>query len=1764
MLLVALCVAASAMAQTYEGHEYVDLGLPSGLLWATMNVGATVPEGAGEYYAWGDTVPITSRSTGYAGNPETLPFEADAARQSWGGDWRMPTQAEMQELIDECVWEKVTVNDMACWKVSGNGASIYLPLGGFKRNTNLSVTSKGDRGDYWTSTLASNNNPWRGYFTNSKSVHSGSGRALGFLIRPVYQPNTTMHTLTVTAGEGGSVSDVTGDYLHGSAVTVTATPNEGYYFQQWSDGEIANERTIMVTEDDMELTAEFAAYVPVTPGYVDLGFGTLWATFNVGASVPEEAGIYFAWGETTPVGSSYGYKENPSVLLAENDAASVHWGGDWRTPTKDEFDDLAKKCDWEKITDGDNVYWKVSNKTDATQYILLPVCGYKSGSAVSSVGTRGDYLSANSDGDKCWYLQLGNSKSNGANSGGSRNIGRVVRPVQSKKYEISIAADDGGSVTGGGTSMYVHGQEIVLNATPSAGYVFLNWTDASGEVVATLPHTTIPATYATTYTAHFTQPTEVDLGLTSGTLWSATNLGATEPKEAGDYYAWGEIETKVTYTYTENPLTLPLVDRDAVYKHMGGDWHMPTEAELQELIDECDWTKETDDEGVVYWKVSKKGDASTYIILPVCGFKRAGSSEPVLVNTRGDYLSSTLNTADVAKCWYLELGSTKPTEVNRGGTRSIGRAIRPVRGTERAIEFAAAEGGSMEIIERPTKYFYGTKVKVTATPEEGWVFLNWTDENGTVVSSTETTTITITESNTYTANFTKPTYVDLGFGTLWATFNVGASVPEEAGAYFAYDDARISWGEEWHIPTKVELEDLVKNCAWDVVEKVVEDETVVCFEVTSKINNNSILLPVCGFKRPNASSPASVNTRGDYWSSTVVDDQSAYFLQIIPEPKGYSVSAGGSRDVARVIRPVQTKRYAISVEANNSAYGNVSGGGENILHGSSIEIHATANEGHVFRNWTDDAGNVVSTSESDTIIVTESATYTANFVALEYVDLGFGTFWATFNVGATAPEEAGNVYRWGETMPASDAESGYVDNPEDGVLPLANDAARQNWGGEWRMPTRADLDALLLESNCGWTDTLINDVACWKVTSKINGKFILLPKEGDYWSSTSENESQSYYLDLSTPQTASGDRAIGRAIRPIQSAAYHIEITATEGGSLAEELVGVYSYGEEIEFAIGEIGEDYYFQRWSDGADMDESPRRIIAMSDTTVTAIFAPISGPELDEITISGVVLNLPIGVVAETITVTNTLNEAVEDATLADNKVSFANSNSFAGETLIIQYFVGAQHVCNRYVKMPFIYNDAEKTIVNPTCDAYMVTSQILTDVNKVNKLTLLNGAKLTIAPKGVLAVEDVIYGATKAADIHVKADATGRGELMMKGYVADASRIKATVEYYAPIKATDPAVWNTIGVPFETLATPSLAGGWVCELVNDQWAYITNPDYTFTAFTGYLITQDEPKLYTMQGELVDADTVVRELPNTYNFLANSWLTSVDTSNLIFDENCQKTVYKVEDGDDRAYPILTDPVYIYPLEAFSVVANASPATLKIGYPTGVGETEASKSASSRRTQAVEESRLTIVVNARSVKKDRLLLVQNAAYTPAFDNGADGTKRFSSNGYPNLSMQYEGGELEVLATNDWDNTVLNFRKGDCDENTLTFTYSGNDLMLKDVRTGTVIDIYNDGTYTFTATDNDMGRFVIMRKPGSGDVATDLQDVYLNEGTLMFANPAGERTDVAIYTIEGKLLETITTYSSTIALDVPARGVYLIQITRAAATKTIKYVSTK
>ncbi len=348
--------------QSWPEREYVDLGLSSGTLWATCNIGANSPEEYGDYFAWGEIEPkeVYNESTykwgdgnyhltkyctdsrwGTVDNKTKLDREDDAAWVNWGPSWHMPSLEQIEELYAECSHQLTQVNGVKGHLMTGpNGNSIFLPAAGYRNDSYL--VEAGSSGFYWQSLLDINNGSafcmlfdwgwgWgdrtrrQGLSVRAVRVSPDDNRGL-YIEQPLLDLGEVPMGKTCTS-QLTIINDTWED------MTLTATADEPFLFER--NGACARNMTIVVPSNTFaNVTVMFEATTlgeyngnvtfqnPVLEGgqsvipvharaitdaasqqeYVDLGLpsGTLWATCNVGATSPEEYGDLFAWGETEP------------------------------------------------------------------------------------------------------------------------------------------------------------------------------------------------------------------------------------------------------------------------------------------------------------------------------------------------------------------------------------------------------------------------------------------------------------------------------------------------------------------------------------------------------------------------------------------------------------------------------------------------------------------------------------------------------------------------------------------------------------------------------------------------------------------------------------------------------------------------------------------------------------------------------------------------------------------------------------------------------------------------------------------------------------------------------------------------------------------------------------------------------------------------------------------------------------------------------------------------------------------------------------------------------------------------------------------------------------------------------------------------------------------------------------------------------------------------------------------------------------------------
>ena len=201
----------SAVSESLEKGiliDAVDLGLPSGTLWADRNVGADFPEAYGDYFVWGETEPksiytistykwcrglydemtkyCTNSSYGTVDNKTVLDLEDDAAYVNMGAEWRMPTYDELKELSNNCTWTWTTQNGTKGYRVTGpNGNSIFLPAAGYRYDSDLD--DAGSDGGYLSASLyeSDSNRAWVLFFDSGYHYTDGCYRLYGQSVRAV-------------------------------------------------------------------------------------------------------------------------------------------------------------------------------------------------------------------------------------------------------------------------------------------------------------------------------------------------------------------------------------------------------------------------------------------------------------------------------------------------------------------------------------------------------------------------------------------------------------------------------------------------------------------------------------------------------------------------------------------------------------------------------------------------------------------------------------------------------------------------------------------------------------------------------------------------------------------------------------------------------------------------------------------------------------------------------------------------------------------------------------------------------------------------------------------------------------------------------------------------------------------------------------------------------------------------------------------------------------------------------------------------------------------------------------------------------------------------------------------------------------------------------------------------------------------------------------------------------------------------------------------
>ena len=686
--------------------DAVDLGLS--VRWASYNVGANSSEEIGELYGWADPTGENTTNDVWDNNftwisplyggvtppSEISGTDYDIASMKWGGNWRMPTVAEVKELISKCNWTWTAVdNNIYGMKVTGpNGNSIFLPAAGHRDGS--AVRDAGTKGYYWSGTLDSSDrgNAQSLVIDNGSDSISEVNRYMGHSVRPV-----SNQPIQVTTGE---VTDKTATtvIIRGSVRgTKNAKTNVqmGIMISRTSPPSSSNGKAIAVSKTDdgtfstlvLSLTDStdyyYRAFLCVdgkyyygsissftTPAYkaagelVDLGLSVKWASCNVGATSPEQQGKTCAWAD--PAWSGTTDATAPiNISASPYDMARAKWGGKWRIPMDIEIKELIDSCTWTWMTFKGATGYKVTGPNGNS--IFLPASSgnnyYWSGTRTRAGGNYAFSLDIYSSGHEYTVSKTANQF--------------TVRPVQGE-YPLSVAIDSIKSVSQVGAVVYysvkgtknphnilktgvIYGTSASLSSSEGTKLESSNIRDGSysigiiglqvGTICYCRGYMQIDSTYYYGDVKSFTTKDyekagdAVDFGLS--VKWASYNVGATTPEEYGGYYGWADATGTKTSTNLDDypsanpPSEISGTEYDIARAKWGGNWRMPTSTEYKELLDSCTWTWTTQNGVKGYKVVGKNGNS---IFLPAAGGR--GGTEVLNVGSDGFYWSGTLGEID--------------------------------------------------------------------------------------------------------------------------------------------------------------------------------------------------------------------------------------------------------------------------------------------------------------------------------------------------------------------------------------------------------------------------------------------------------------------------------------------------------------------------------------------------------------------------------------------------------------------------------------------------------------------------------------------------------------------------------------------------------------------------------------------------------------------------------------------------------------------------------------------------------------------------------------------------------------------------------------------------------------------------------------------------------------------------------------------------------------------------------------------------------------
>lgn len=1043
------------------GIVMVDLGLKA--KWANVNMGSWKPKDHGDYYGWGETTTkdiftldgykyFSSQTGNYRdlGNNISGNDTTDVANKQLGGRWRMASDEEWEELITKCRWEPDTMSHIPGYRVWGINEcasnSIFLPANYYnpeERDANYDLGTNEEnyaynhdnevphRGYYWSSNRSADYRKAReilfidsirgrdvkGHFNESLRYRGNSIRAVAsanrdnrFYLRTDatdwrYQKDTVNFYAVILFDENhlpegydaGFLISVSPNVEYGGEGVDTvlkarpSTIGSGDYYHRYLGPFKDGSDLLHIGNQYNDGVWYYRAYVTDGTNYwygdskqfgfdpVNMDQGLSWANINVDAASPEDIGL-----NGTPIGKYAGV-----------DPAYAEFGGLWHLPSEAEKQQLLNPdyYEWRDTTIYGTKVYKVVSKADPTHYIFM------TSNDPAMWGMRAISMSnLTLDDGRLAYLRTDSTDWRAGYADNKLYATLICNPEQPGDIE-----ERGFFV--GTSSDVTRGTATVICKADSSGMHSSDYFAEMGELpVGTYYYRAYIKYKGKDYVVKPSDAKEVgidfvDLGLTSGVKWANVNIGSTISSDKGDNYAWGETDTKTTYTQSNyryyNPNTgyadigadiSANTQYDVVSKLIPGT-RMPTQADLDELLT-LTWSEETLN-GVRGFRVTSnvQGYTDKSIFLPM-----------------GDYWTATQNSGDNSMAFglseYVKQYQTALSNEKVSALRYLGKMVRPVQSavitldaTDRTTTEAKLNGSvtvdtySQRGFEYSRTLTAGSLVAPTTvtatgtgkgdfdkaleglTPGALYYYRAYIEINSLKYYGAIKTFSTKSE-NTMQA-------IDLGLSVKWADRNVGALLPENDGDFYAWGDtltrrmystttythyvdnylnigtniSATEWdistknfGGCWRMPTKTEMDELLsaQKTTWTWSTKEGVPGYWVESKPTQDVPQQVIFMPAAGYH--DLTYHYQNDTHGHYWTSSVggsTTSSTAYALAFTSTSKTNTTDAN-TRYFGYTIRPVYDTNGSVDGQDVFIRTDSVSYAGDrstNTLYGSMLGLN---------------------------------------------------------------------------------------------------------------------------------------------------------------------------------------------------------------------------------------------------------------------------------------------------------------------------------------------------------------------------------------------------------------------------------------------------------------------------------------------------------------------------------------------------------------------------------------------------------------------------------------------------------------------------------------------------------------------------------------------------------------------------------------------------------------------------------------------------------